>query len=397
MIEASVQSHLESLVELRQHLHRNPELSHEEFETTKLLSAKLDRLGFDVHVRPEGTGFYADLTPPDFDPATDPTVAVRCDLDALAIHEQTDAPFQSDHPNKMHACGHDVHMTCAFGAGVAIAELAADQPPPGRLRLVYQHAEETVGGAQQMIEFGVLEDVDYVLALHVDPELPVGSIGVREGAFTAAFDEFRFTIIGEAGHGARPHHCVDPIFVLTQLANALYNAIGRSVDARDPMVFSIGIIKGGSVPNVIPDRASMSGSIRTISGEHRALVEPLLVRVADGICSSYGASYELDLRRGAPAIINDKAVTKLIAEVASDVVGAHNVHEIALPSMGSEDFSFFVENIPGAMFRLGAWTDGTPRYFLHSDKFLVDEGAIPVGATVLAKTALRLMERGKSA
>lgn len=397
MIDSSVQSHLDSLVELREHLHRHPELSHEEFETTRHLAGKLEALGFDVRVRPEGTGFFADLTPDGFDPAQHATVAVRCDLDALAIHEQTGAGFRSIYADKMHACGHDVHMTCAYGAGIALAEYAASQPMKGRLRLAYQHAEEMVGGAEQMIEFGVLDGVDYVIALHVDPELPVGSIGVRKGPFTAAFDEFELTVIGEAGHGARPHHCVDPIFVLTQLANALYNAVGRSVDARDPMVLSIGIIEGGSVPNVIPDRASIAGSIRTISGEHRRAVEPMLVRIADGVCSTYGASYELDLRRGAPAIINDADVTDVIAEVATEVVGAENIHEIPLPSMGSEDFSYFVENVPGAMFRLGAWTEGTPRYFLHSDKFLPDGGAIPVGATVLARTALRLMERGKSA
>lgn len=392
-----MQSHLESLVELRRHLHRHPELSHEEFETTKLLSEKLETLGFAVHVRPQGTGFYADLTPSGFDPTRHATVAVRCDLDALAIHEATEASYHSLYPNRMHACGHDVHMTCAFGAGVAIADLAAKHPPPGRLRLIYQHAEETVGGAEEMIAFGVMEGVDYVLALHVDPELPVGSIGVRNGAFTAAFDEFHFTIIGRSGHGARPHHCIDPIFVLTQLANALYNAVSRSVDARDPMVFSIGMIEGGTVPNVIPDRAAMRGSIRTISEEHRRAVEPLLVRIADGICASYGAEYELNLRRGAPAIINDDDVTDLVREVATDLVGADHVTTIPLPSMGSEDYSYFTNLVPGTMFRLGAWTDGTPRYFLHSAKFNPDEGAIPIGATVLARTAVRLMERGKPA
>lgn len=248
-----------------------------------------------------------------------------------------------------------------------------------------------------MIAFGALAGVDYVVALHVDPELPVGTVGVRTGAFTAAFDEFDFTIIGESGHGARPHHCVDPIFVLTQLANALYNAIGRSVDARDPMVFSIGMISGGSLPNVIPDRASMRGSIRTLSPEHRAVVEPLLVRIADGVCAAYGAQYELALRRGAPAIINHPDVVDVIEDVAAGLVGAEQVRRIPLPSMGSEDFSYFVQNVPGAMFRLGAWTDGTPRYFLHSARFNVDEGAIPVGASVLAQTAVRLMERGKPA
>lgn len=382
---------------LRRHLHRHPELSHEEFATTSFVSEKLRSLGFEVFVRPEGTGFYADLTPANFDAARDVTVALRCDLDALAIDEMTGVEYVSQTRNRMHACGHDVHMTCAYGAGLALAELAAETPFSGRLRLVYQHAEETVGGAEQMIAFGALRDVDYVVALHVDPELPVGTVGMRKGPFTAAFDEFDFTVIGESGHGARPHHCVDPIFVVTQLANALYNAIGRAVDARDPMVLSIGTIEGGTAPNIIPDRASIRGTVRTISREHRAVVEPLLVRIADGICATYGAKYELALRRGAPAIINNSDVVDIITEVAVESLGPENVRPIPLPSMGSEDFSYFVESVPGAMFRLGAWTDGTPRYFLHSARFNVDEGAIRVGASVLARSALRLMERGKPA
>jgi amidohydrolase len=248
-----------------------------------------------------------------------------------------------------------------------------------------------------MIDFGALEGVDYIIALHVDPELAVGTVGVRRGAFTAAFDEFHFTILGESGHGARPHHCVDPIFVQTQLANALYNAVGRTVDARDPMVLSIGMIGGGQAPNIIPERASMSGSIRTLSREHRAAVRPLLVRIADGVCATYGANYELDLREGAPAIINDGAVTEVIRSVATDLVGPAKVHEIPLPSMGSEDYSYYLQEIPGAMFRLGAATDGAPRYFLHSARFIVDEGAIALGSSVLAHAALRLIERGKPA
>lgn len=392
-----MEAELPALTELRRHLHRHPELSHEEFETTRYIADRLAALGFEVHVRPEGTGLYADLTPSTFDPATQVTVAVRCDLDALAIAEETGTPYQSRHPGKMHACGHDVHMTCAYGAGLALAELATRASLPGRLRLVYQHAEETVGGAQEMIAFGALRDVDYVLALHVDPELPVGQIGVRAGAFTAAFDEFGVTVIGESGHGARPHHTVDPIFVLTQLCNALYNAVGRSADARDPMVLSIGVIEGGQAPNIIPERATIQGTIRTLSQAHRSLVEPLLVRIADGVCSTYGARYDLKLRRGAPAIINDLAVTEVIAEVGAELLGDGHVQRIPLPSMGSEDFSYFVEAVPGAMFRLGAWTAGEPRYFLHSARFAPDEGAIPIGATVLATTALRLMERRRSA
>lgn len=396
-VDAHISTHLEELIALRRHLHRNPELSHQEFETTRLMSERLSEAGFDVHVRPEGTGFYADLAPADFDPNRQATVAVRCDLDALSIEELNAVAYRSEIPGVMHACGHDVHMTCAFGAGSALADIAAKRELPGRLRLIYQHAEETVGGAEQMIDFGAADDIDWVVALHVDPELPVGSVGVRKGAFTAAFDEFTLRVIGESGHGARPHHCIDPIFVLTQLANALYNAVSRAVDARDPMVMSIGMISGGNAPNIIPDEAQMTGSIRTLSEEHRRAVEPLLVRIADGICATYGAKYDLSLRRGAPAIINDGFVTDTIADVAREAIGDEAVHEIPLPSMGSEDYSYFLQHARGAMFRLGAASEDRPRYFLHSARFDVDEDAIALGSRVLAGTVLRLLEHGKPA
>jgi amidohydrolase len=243
-----------------------------------------------------------------------------------------------------------------------------------------------------MVAFGAMKDVDAVLGMHVDPELEVGKIGVRPGAFTAAFDVFHFTVRGESGHGARPHHTIDPIFVLTQLANALYNATGRHYDARDPVVLSIGMIAAGKAPNVIPDEATMSGSMRTISEAHRQQVQPLLTRIADGIISAYGADYELDLVRGAPAIHNNPEVTEAIAATAAELYGSDAIYRIPLPSMGSEDFSHYLKEVPGAMFRLGVASD-RPRYFLHSARFDIDEGAIRIGTNVLARTAINLMRQ----
>lgn len=376
------------LVRLRRHLHRHPELSNHEFETTRGLVTRLEALGLTVTVREAGTGFFADLTPLGFDASTHKTVAIRCDLDALPIEEQTDLDFASQHSGVMHACGHDMHMTVATG----VAMLLADQRLPGRLRLIYQHAEEAVpGGALGMIALGAIEDVDHVLGMHVDPELEVGNVGVKPGPFTAAFDTFTIRVVGKSGHGARPHHCVDPIYVLTQLANALYNAVGRSFDARDPMVFSIGQIAAGHAPNIIPDSAEMRGSIRTLSTANREQIQPLLTRICDGICDTYGAQYELDLLRGAPAIINDEQVTEALAQAAKDVVGKDHVYKIPLPSMGSEDFSHYLTHAPGAMFRLGVATPDTPRYFLHSAKFAPNERALRIGVDVLARAALALM------
>lgn len=391
-----IEEQLEGLIALRRQLHAHPELSHEEFGTTQTMTARLRDAGFDVQVRPEGTGFFADLASEGFDPAKHPTVAIRCDLDALAIEELNTVDYKSKTPGVMHACGHDVHMTCAYGAGLALADYLGSGVH-GRIRLIYQHAEETVGGANEMVEFGAMDGVDYVIALHVDPERPVGTVGVRSGPFTAAFDEFTIRIFGESGHGARPHHCIDPIFVLTQLANTLYNAIGRSMDIRDPMVLSIGMIHGGNAPNIIPDEAQMTGSIRTLSAAHRAAVQPLLVRLCEGVCATYGAKYALDLYHGAPAIVNDRAVTDVIESVGRELLGDDAVEQIPLPSMGSEDFSYFLEQAPGAMFRLGSAMDGRPRYFLHSARFDIDEKAIEIGSRMLDRIAQRLLQRGRRA
>lgn len=388
-VEDALNHRASELIELRRHLHAHPELSHAEFETTALLVERLEAQGFEVHVRDEGTGFYADLTPDDFDPQIHKTVAIRCDLDALAIEELNDVDYRSKRPGIMHACGHDVHMSVVTGVGSAFDRSTL----PGRLRLIYQHAEEAApGGADELVHFGAVNDVDYVLGLHVDPELEVGKIGVRKGAFTASFDRFQITIHGESGHGARPHHTIDPIFVMTQLINALYTTVGRHFDARDPVVLTIGMIHAGAAANIIPDTATIEGTVRTLSATHRARVKPMLTRICDGICETFGAAYDLDLLNGAPAIINDPHITETIAAVGREVLGHDRVFEIPLPSMGSEDFSHYLQHAPGAMFRLGVASPDRPKYFLHSARFDVDEGAILIGARVLARAALRLMQ-----
>lgn len=387
-IDASIISNTQNLVELRRFLHRNPELSQQEFKTTQFLSKRLEALGYDVKIRSEKTGFYADLTPDNFEPGTHKTIAVRCDLDALPIHEKTEIPFVSQNPGVMHACGHDAHMTVITG----IAEALSNTKLPGRLRLIYQHAEETSpGGATELIDFGALEGVDSILGVHVEPKIRAGKVGVRPGAFTAAFDIFEIRIHGKAGHGARPHHCVDPIYILTQAANALYNAIGRRLDARDPMTFSIGKIKGGSAYNIIPNTAFMGGTIRTLSIENREQIKPLLNQILKGICQAHGASYELNILSGSPAIINDVRLNRFIRQAAVETIGEENVIDIPLPSMGSEDFSEYLKFVPGAMFRLGvAENEDAP--LLHSAFFKIDEVALTIGSRVLTRTVLNLLK-----
>lgn len=392
-IDAILDDRKSELISLRRELHAHPELSHKEYETTSMLAATLEDLGFEVHVREEGTGFYADLVPDGFDPATDPTVAIRTDIDALPIAELNDVPYCSTQEGVMHACGHDVHMTVATGAGMAINELR-DQLS-GRLRLLYQHAEEvSPGGAVEMVSFGAVEGVDAILGMHCDPELDVGRIGVREGHLTAAFDRFHIRVIGKSGHGARPHHCTDPVRVASQLANALYQMTGQYFDSRDPVVLSIGSMHAGDTPNVIPEEATLEGTLRTLSRESREKLEPLLQKITAGICMSHGASYEVEIENGAPSVINDPKVMGIVADTGRDILGDDGVYEIPLPSMGGEDFAFYLQHTPGAMFRLGTAGPGPrARHFLHSAKFDIDERAISIGARILSRSAIQLMHR----
>ncbi len=388
-VEERILDHRDELIDLRRHFHANPELSKEEFSTTQTLADHLVTLGYEVHVRPEGTGLYADISPPNFNSDLQPTVAIRSDIDALPILELNDVPYRSRNEGVMHACGHDVHMATVYGTGLGMAAHRSELP--GRIRLIYQHAEEvTPGGAIDMVAFGAIEDVDAVLGLHCDPELDVGKIGVRPGPFTASFDLFKFTIRGKGGHGARPHQCIDSIFVATQLCNALYQLVSRNFDTRIPAVISVGTIQGGSTPNVIPEETTITGTIRTIDPDHRNQIEDNLHRIAGGICMTHGANYELNFQRGAPAIHNDPRVTEVFTDVGAELLGADNVYHIPLPSMGGEDFSYYCERIPGAMFRLGT-ASKSPSNFLHSPNFDIDERAIAIGSRILARSALRLL------
>lgn len=388
-VEKKILAKKKDLIALRRHFHSHPELSQQEFETTKTLVEKLTALGLEVHVRPEGTGLYADMIPPGFDPELHPTIAIRSDIDALPILELNDVPYASTRGGIMHACGHDVHMATVTGTGIGLLEALPELP--GRIRLIFQHAEEILpGGALEMVAFGAVEDVDAVLGLHCDPELTVGKVGVKDGAFTAASDLFEITVTGKGGHGARPHQCVDPIYVITQLANALYHMFARNFDARHPAVLSIGTISAGTVSNVIPEKATISGSIRTISPDERENIEAALHRIIGGVCMTHGAGYELRLDLGAPAIFNDAHIMDQFRAVSSEILGPENIYEIPLPSMGGEDFSHYLECVPGAMFRLGTAASG-PRHFLHSPHFDIDERAIAIGARILSRTALRLL------
>ena len=390
-LDQSIAAMTPELIELRRHLHQNPELSREEFATTQLLEKRLNELGFHTQIRAEKTGLIADIAPRDFDPEEHPTVAIRADMDALPIVELTDLGFKSQNTGVMHACGHDLHMTCAMGAATALS--AQREQLPGRVRIIYQHAEESSpSGASEMIQFGAMRGVDAIIALHVDPELHVGKIGLKPGPLTASFDRFTFTIKGRGGHGARPHQCIDPIFVATHLAQSLYAITSRRFDAREPIVLSIGEFKAGDFANVIPSTARLSGTVRTVSNERRSHVERMLIQMAEASCALHGASFDLDLYKGAPPIINSPKIIDRFEDVATRLLGEDAIYNIPRPSMGSEDFSNYLAHAPGAMFRLGVATPDEPVFHLHHPRFNAHEDALAHGAKILAMSALELLQ-----
>lgn len=392
LAEAAIAAQEKALVGLRRTLHANPELSHREHATTAMLGAHLRELGYDVRVRSEGVGLYADLAPPGFDPATGRTVAVRADIDALPIQEQTAHPFASRNAGVMHACGHDIHSACVFGVA---AGLAAAGPLPGRVRLIFQHAEEAAtGGANEMVAFGALEGVEAIFGLHCDPERPFGEVGLRVGALTAAIDAFDIAIRGTGGHTARPHQAIDPLFVGVQVAQALYNFTGRAFDARSAVVLAIGAFEAGHTPNVIPHTARLQGTVRTLDPQIRAQLEPRMRQIVEGLCAAYGATFDFHLHYGAPAVINEPRAVAALQRAAQAIVGAAQVKDIPLPSMGAEDFSHYLEHVPGAMFRLGTAHGQPPGHLLHTPCFDPDERAIGLGARILTRAALEVLERG---
>ena len=364
------------LIALRHNLHRHPELSHEEARTTSIVEAALADLGLASRRGPDDLGLIIDSGPPG------PRIALRADLDALALTEETGLPYASKVPGVMHACGHDIHTACLVGAVRALTSVVPDVP----LRFLFQPAEEaTPGGALGLIEAGAMENVRGIFALHCDPRCAVGTLGVRPGPLTAACDVFHLRIHGRGGHGARPHETQDTVLVAAQIIQAVHHAFDRGLDARQPFVISFGTIRaGGTSSNVIPADVSMSGTIRTPHEAARHAIEPIFGRVLDGVCAAWELDYELKIEAGAPPVFNDARLVESILLAGRAVGGEDSLASPTLPSMGGEDFSWYLPHAPGAMFRIGVGV-GSP---LHSSTFQADDAVIALGARILARSAL---------
>ncbi len=370
------------LIEIRRHLHSHPELSGQEYQTAAYIAEVLSTCGLQVQELVGKTGVVAELIGAEQDSRL---LAIRTDMDALPIQERTGLAFASQHRGIMHACGHDVHTTVGLGTAMLLSQLG--EPLPGDLRFLFQPAEETAQGASWMVRDGVMNGVDSIFSLHVFPTIPGGSVGIRYGALTAAADDLEMTIIGESGHGARPHEAIDAIWIASQVITTLQQAISRTQNPLRPVVLTIGKIEGGRAPNVIADRVRMLGTVRSLHPETSAALPAWIEQVVAGVCQTYGAKYELHYKRGVPSVQNDLALTQIVESAAQEAWGSDRVQILLEPSLGAEDFSLYLDHAPGTMFRLGVGHADRHNYPLHHPQFEIDESAIITGVVTMAYAA----------
>ncbi|MGZ5408944.1 MAG: amidohydrolase [Aeromicrobium sp.] len=370
------------LIELRRELHAFPELSWVEDHTTDVVAAWMDKSGIPFE-RFEGTGLMAEIGP-----SEGPLVALRADLDALPIEETSQDPWRSTMPGIAHACGHDVHVSSLIGAAVALCQVHAVTPLPVRVRLIFQPAEEVMpGGALKVLAAGALKGVSRIFALHCDPSLDVGQVGIREGAITGASDRIHVTLSGRGGHTSRPHLTEDLTFALGTLLTQLPAVLSRRFDPRAGASMVWGYVRSGNASNVIPATGELGGTLRMLDAAAWHEAEHLVRGLISDIIEPYGVSAEVNYVRGVPPVVNDFAVTETLRKAVTAAIGPGAVATTA-QSLGGEDFAWYVEWIPGVMGRLGTRTPGGPTYDLHQGNLRIDERAIAVGAKVLASAAI---------
>ncbi len=393
-VDEVVDRHFDEMVALRRHLHMHPEASGQEFETSLHLYQLLGDRGFEVQMGPEGRGVVADAG----GPAATGRLALRADIDALRIHDRKTAAYRSRNAGLMHACGHDAHTAIVFGALVSLGQLSERGilRQPIAVRGIFQPAEETATGAREMIAAGVLEQVGAILATHVDPTRAVGHIGLRAGVLTSHSDSMIISIHGRGGHAARPHESNDPIAAAAQLISTLYLFVPRAADSQDAIVVTIGQIEAGHNPNVIPERVVLSGTLRTLDAAVRQQAVQHICQLTRGIEQMSGTKIDVRFEASVPSVCNDSHLSRLVETAAHELLDAACIETIPRPSMGSEDFAEYLRHVPGAMFRLGVASAKTGCNGLHTPTFDIDEGALAVGAKILARAAIRWSESDAS-
>jgi len=373
----------ERVRDVRRQIHSCPELSGEEKNTAALVARALEGLGLEVIKNVGGHGVIGIIRGT---AGKGRTIALRADMDALPLQDLKEVDYASGVPGVMHACGHDVHTSVLLGTATVLASMK--DRLRGNVKLIFQPSEEkSVTGAKKMIEDGALNEPvpEAIVALHCYPELEAGVIAHKPGIMTAAADKFKVVVLGKSGHASRPHQCVDAVLLAALVVNAIQHIVSRRTDPLHHAVISIGTIHGGSALNIIADRVEMEGTVRTLSKGERLKVRDLVEETIKGVTEGMGGGYELDYEFGTPAVLNDAAVDGLIRRCGMHVIGEDNVVTMPDPKMGAEDFAYFTEKIPGALFRLGTSNKAkgiTAK--LHTPDFDVDEKALDVGVKTLS-------------
>ena len=380
-LNAFLARHETELIGFRRDLHAHPELGHAEQRTTRLVAARLTAAGLRPVLLPGTTGLYADIGP------GEPRVGLRADLDALPMDDEKDVSYRSLTPGVCHACGHDVHTAMVVGAGQFLAEQAAAGLLPGGVRLIFQPAEETTNGAESVIAAGALDSVGRVYALHCDPRLDVGLVGVRAGAITSACDKVKVTLTGPGGHTARPHLTADMVYALGKIVTELPAALARRVDPRAALSLVWGHVSSGSAANAIPDEGMVEGTVRCLDTEVWRSAVVLIEDLAQSVAVQYGVTAKVEFLSAVPPTVNEPASAAMIATAVGAVLGPAAVTDTP-QSLGGEDFAWYLHLVPGAMARLGTRTPGAQTVGdLHQPTFDIDERAIGTGIKVLAALA----------
>ncbi|CDO87287.1 N-acyl-L-amino acid amidohydrolase [Mycobacterium triplex] len=372
--ESWLAAHYDDLVEWRRHIHRYPELGRQEYATTQFVAERLADAGLNPKVLPGGTGLTCD-----FGPDHEPRIALRADMDALPMAERTDAPYASTMPNVAHACGHDAHTAILLGTAQALASVP--ELPVG-VRLIFQAAEELMpGGAIDAIAAGALNGVSRIFALHCDPRLEVGKVAVRQGPITSAADHIHITLYSPGGHTSRPHLTADLVYGLGTLITGVPGVLSRRLDPRNGTVLVWGAVNAGVAANAIPQNGQLSGTVRTASRHTWLELEDVIRQAVDSLLVPLGIEHTMQYRRGVPPVVNEEVSTRILTH-AIEGVGPEALADTR-QSGGGEDFSWYLEEIPGAMARLGVWSGEGPQLDLHQPNFDLDERALGIGLRVM--------------
>ena len=374
----------EEIIEWRRDFHMHPEIGFDVQRTAGIVADELEKLGYRVRRGVGKTGVVADMG------EGSPLVAIRADMDALPLQEMNDYEYKSTYDGKMHACGHDSHTAMALAA----ATIFANEEFPGTIRFLFQPAEEVAdeegkSGAQRMVEDGAAEGIDYVIAQHIDPLSPVGTVAISPGPASGGVDSWFGTIYGVGGHGAHPDKAIDTFYLTAHVILALNAIVSRRLNPFAPAVVSIGSVNGGFTENVIPESVRITGTLRYADLDVHPQIREEILRAFE-IARTLGGDYELEFEYGGPPMINDEHVSDVIRQVAEELLGKENVYK-RRKTLGAEDFGSFMQNCPGAMFDLGVQKAGHEDYPLHHPQFDLDERALPFGTAVLVETALRFL------